>query len=563
MELVYNIPGKCSGTKLYSIAIHNIIQRKKRFPVEGAFFFAFFNNIPRNRNGWMFLIIKFGPTQIAVTNGNFNLKTLRMKQEKKIIASLICMFILTLFSCSEEIYNGALVQNNQPDRVAIMAINVDDVIAELENPEIKKFTFDNFNNKATLVQRAEQPDSITYVYFEKIIKNGEYTIYSFKVNEFSKDNRNELTYIIQKDARSGEERAGFIRFTPDAGIDELNFTAFNGTVEVLNINKETVAIDKFTQGTKLVTDEASRGIACTDHLDLIVHECTAGGEHTPGDGLECESNDAYWEVAVHTICTHTGGAIDSPGQGAAPIGGGGGSITPPIIKNDITRCLTKKMLNDVFPNATDDTKTKLLNVIRNYAYLFDINTKEELCQFLGQAAGETDGFTTLNATEDLNYTTSARLRKTFRGKFSLTNPNLPNGDDYLNNPEKLANYVYSGIIGNGSVASGDGWKYRGRGVLQLTGKANYQAFGNYMTNIGLGWWYNNDPNNLTNADGIMAILSGMWYFKTRVLNKMEVNENTPVKKVTREVSPGSNSLQKRTKYYNAAKLKINCVTLSS
>jgi putative chitinase len=127
----------------------------------------------------------------------------------------------------------------------------------------------------------------------------------------------------------------------------------------------------------------------------------------------------------------------------------------------------------------------------------------------------------------------------------------------LNNPEGLANFVYAGNIGNGNEATGDGWTFRGRGSMQLTGRANYEGYQNYLASIGLGWWYTS-PANLSDPNGIQSVLSAMWYFKSRVLDKMTIDAGTTVKKVTREINSGKKGLAKRKNYFNKAKVKLNC-----
>ena len=80
--------------------------------------------------------------------------------------------------------------------------------------------------------------------------------------------------------------------------------------------------------------------------------------------------------------------------------------------------------------------------------------------------------------ENLNYSAKG-LNGTFRKYFATEDAAQP----YARKPEMIANRVYSGRMGNGDEASGDGWKYRGRGIVQLTGKANYRAFSHDGTNI--------------------------------------------------------------------------------
>jgi putative chitinase len=101
-------------------------------------------------------------------------------------------------------------------------------------------------------------------------------------------------------------------------------------------------------------------------------------------------------------------------------------------------------------------------------------TPERAAHFFAQTAHETGGFKAFS--ENLNYSADG-LQKIF-GKYF---PGLLE-ESYARNPEKIANRVYADRMGNGSEATGDGWKYRGRGALQLTGKANYKAFSDYLKN---------------------------------------------------------------------------------
>ena len=101
-------------------------------------------------------------------------------------------------------------------------------------------------------------------------------------------------------------------------------------------------------------------------------------------------------------------------------------------------------------------------------------TPERAAHFFAQTAHETGGFKAFS--ENLNYSADG-LQKIF-GKYF---PGLLE-ESYARNPEKIANRVYADRMGSGSEATGDGWKYRGRGALQLTGKANYKAFSDYLKN---------------------------------------------------------------------------------
>ena len=102
----------------------------------------------------------------------------------------------------------------------------------------------------------------------------------------------------------------------------------------------------------------------------------------------------------------------------------------------------------------------------------DATTPNRMCAFLGQAVGECGPALTETA-EDLYYVTAQRaadiFKTAFHGDASLAAP-------YMRNPEKLANRVYANRQGNGDEASGDGWRYRGGGLFQLTGRAEYEPY---------------------------------------------------------------------------------------
>lgn len=97
-----------------------------------------------------------------------------------------------------------------------------------------------------------------------------------------------------------------------------------------------------------------------------------------------------------------------------------------------------------------------------------ISNKFHLAHLLGQSHHESNGFKAVS--ENLNYSVDG-LMKTFRTHF-----NDFSARNYAKKPEKIANLVYAGRMGNSTESSGDGWKYRGRGCIQLTGKNNYLAY---------------------------------------------------------------------------------------
>lgn len=124
--------------------------------------------------------------------------------------------------------------------------------------------------------------------------------------------------------------------------------------------------------------------------------------------------------------------------------------------------------------------TTLQNVIPDAVFMqlgdtiqkFNITTNLRLCHFLAQCAHESGGFKTVF--ENLNYSAQG-LRTTFKKYFP---DNL--AESYARNPKKIGSRVYANRMGNGDEASGDGFRYRGRGYIQLTGKSNYTSFAKYI-----------------------------------------------------------------------------------
>ncbi len=166
---------------------------------------------------------------------------------------------------------------------------------------------------------------------------------------------------------------------------------------------------------------------------------------------------------------------------------------------------------------------------------FGINTPLRLAHFLAQCSHESINFKA--TVENLNYSEVA-LNKVF-GKY------FPNGTakDFAKQAEKIGNRVYGGRMGNGPEASGEGFKFRGRGFIQLTGKINYTAFDKEV------------PENLLETPELVAtkypLLSAGWYWNSRKLNAVADLGPTDeiVTKVTKVVNGGTNGLDDRLRYF--------------
>jgi len=164
----------------------------------------------------------------------------------------------------------------------------------------------------------------------------------------------------------------------------------------------------------------------------------------------------------------------------------------------------------------------------------DITTPQRQAMFLSQLAHESGNFQFTS--ENLNYSADA-LRRVF-GKYFPTDAEAQR---YARQPERIANRVYANRMGNGSETSGDGWKYRGRGLMQLTGKDNYAAFARDNNNNAL-----QNPDDV--ADPEMAVESAGWFWATNRLNQLA--DTGDVKAVRRRVNGGFNGLEDCQKKYD-------------
>jgi putative chitinase len=166
---------------------------------------------------------------------------------------------------------------------------------------------------------------------------------------------------------------------------------------------------------------------------------------------------------------------------------------------------------------------------------YDINTPRRVAAFVAQCAHESGGFRFL--TENLNYRAES-LVKTWPRYF-----NASNADSYARKPERIANRAYANRMGNGDEVSGDGWRFCGRGLIQLTGRSNYQAFADSIeTDI------NDIPNYLATFEG--AVQSACWFWETNNLNKWA--DLGDIVSLTKKINGGTLGLDDRMKHYTHA-----------
>jgi len=178
----------------------------------------------------------------------------------------------------------------------------------------------------------------------------------------------------------------------------------------------------------------------------------------------------------------------------------------------------------------------VIQMIPDTAAKFQINTPLRLAHFLAQCGHESGGFRVTQ--ENLNYSAKGLM-----GIFKKYFPTEAIANAYQRNPQKIANKVYANRMSNGDEASGDGFKFRGRGYIQLTGRANYTSFGK---SIGEDIASNPDV-----VSGKYALLSAAWFWSNNGLNKLADGGATDavVTTITKRVNGGTIGLPDRIKHF--------------
>lgn len=203
--------------------------------------------------------------------------------------------------------------------------------------------------------------------------------------------------------------------------------------------------------------------------------------------------------------------------------------------------LTKPILVRMFPNVLRST----LNVDLMIDVLNDVfensrglNTLNRRASFLAQCAHESSQFTLVS--ENMNYS-AARLREVFPKYF----PTMQLANQYARKPQMIGNRVYANRMENGPESSGDGWKFRGRGFIQLTGKRNYRLCGK---NLGLDLL--EDPDYVARSP-IGSIETSIWFWVVNDLNSYA--DRNDIKGQTYRINGGYNGLDERLRYYEKVK----------
>lgn len=196
--------------------------------------------------------------------------------------------------------------------------------------------------------------------------------------------------------------------------------------------------------------------------------------------------------------------------------------------------ITPEQLNQIIPgNPHIEHWCHALNLLLPD---YEIDTPQRVAAFIAQCAHESGNFRFLK--ENLNYR-AVTLRKVFPKYF----PDDATAEAYAMKPEAIANRVYASRMGNGDEASGDGFRYCGRGLIQLTGKHNYTAFADSIdTPVA------EIPEFLSTFEG--AVQSACWFWETNNLNVQA--DAGDIKTMTRKINGGFIGLEDRIKHYEHA-----------
>lgn len=190
--------------------------------------------------------------------------------------------------------------------------------------------------------------------------------------------------------------------------------------------------------------------------------------------------------------------------------------------------------------CTESNADKYLEFIKGACKAFDITTKKRLSAFLSQIAHESASLSVV--TENLNYSSGSLVRvwpKYF--------PTLEIANNYHRQPELIANRAYANRMGNGSESSGDGYKYRGRGFIQLTGKNNYKLISDYF-----GEDFVNNPDKL--LEPMWCALSAAWFWWSNGLNELADKSDTLA--ISKKINGGYNGLEDRLDKYAKAEIAL-------
>lgn len=200
--------------------------------------------------------------------------------------------------------------------------------------------------------------------------------------------------------------------------------------------------------------------------------------------------------------------------------------------------ITIEGLRHIMQNAAMSKLYSFIQPLNDSMVSWSINLRERATMFLAQIAHESQELNSLQ--ENLYYSTPERLMVVWPSRFRT----LTEAQPYAKNPEKLANNVYANRMGNGDEASGDGYRFRGRGLIMLTGRRNYERCA-----LGIEKPVDQYPDLLT--DPVHASDSAGWFWNVNGINALA--DEGDFLAVTMKINGGTIALDDRTKYWERAK----------
>lgn len=204
--------------------------------------------------------------------------------------------------------------------------------------------------------------------------------------------------------------------------------------------------------------------------------------------------------------------------------------------------ITIEQLQQIVPKAKVSDLERILSALNHQLPKFNIDTPLRQAHFIAQIAHESGSFR--YTSENLNY--SAKALQAVFGKYFKTDEDA---EQYARKPEEIANVVYANRMGNGDTQCGDGWRYRGRGLIQLTGKENYSQCSQF-----LGKDLVEQPE-LVSDEPDTSVAAACWYWLQRRLN--DYADADDVKGLTKRINGGYHGLDDRKAFLTRCKSVLN------
>ena len=288
------------------------------------------------------------------------------------------------------------------------------------------------------------------------------------------------------------------------------------------------AVEGGGPASELLAAFRAQRVAALQGRGLAADGADTGHVSVPGQQSLAEGTSFSATPIRNGTGTASGGVPDTAGWD----GDGAGRAPPAPVTAD--------QLRAIMPYA-GATAGRYVDALNRAMTAHGINTPEQRAAFLAQVSVESNQLR--NTTENLNYTTAQRLQEVYGTR---PFPTPASAAPYLNNPEGLANHVYATRNGNGDEASGDGWRFRGRGLMQVTGRGEYRAVG-----------HENDPEALETSGGAADAAAAYW--ANHGLNGRTTGalDRQQFDRVSRTVNAHDPNLQARWDVYQRALRALN------